>query len=161
MEMDRVFLYAAQELLDNEGGYVNDPSDPGDETKFGISKRNYPHLDIANLTREQALEIYYNDWWVRYRYWRIEDLELAGELLDLSANMGPSQAHRLLQRAVGKTKWEQLKEDGILGEVSITAINSHPNIWWLTDRFRLEAIKFYLNLSKSKYLASWVRRSLT
>ena len=36
-------------LIGAEGGYVNDPNDAGGETKWGISKRSYPYLDIANL----------------------------------------------------------------------------------------------------------------
>ena len=46
-----------------EGGYVNNPADPGGETKYGISKRAYPKLDIANLTLEQARDIYYRDYY--------------------------------------------------------------------------------------------------
>lgn len=48
-----------------EGGYVNDPNDPGMETNYGISKRSYPDLDILNLTKEQAIAIYYEDYWLR------------------------------------------------------------------------------------------------
>lgn len=47
-----------------EGGYVNNPADPGGETKYGISKRAYPKLDIANLTLEQARDIYYRDYYL-------------------------------------------------------------------------------------------------
>lgn len=48
-----------------EGGgqYTNDPDDPGGETKFGISKRSNPELDIAALTSEKALEIYLDKYW--------------------------------------------------------------------------------------------------
>ena len=42
---------AVEIVLQNEKGYVNDPADPGGETNWGISRRAYPHLDIANLTR--------------------------------------------------------------------------------------------------------------
>ena len=48
-----------------EGGYVNHPKDPGGETKYGICKRWYPHLDIKNLTREDAMKIYYEDYWLK------------------------------------------------------------------------------------------------
>jgi Glycosyl hydrolase 108 len=51
-------------VLQQEGGYVNDPVDRGGETKWGISKRAYPNEDIPNLTRERALEIYANDYWL-------------------------------------------------------------------------------------------------
>lgn len=50
-------------VLGWEGGYVNDPDDPGGETKWGISKRAHPELDIYNLTREQAIEIYRVEYW--------------------------------------------------------------------------------------------------
>lgn len=57
------FLPAFQIVVGIEGGYVADPRDPGGETKFGISKRAYPHTDIANLTLEQAQAIYLRDYW--------------------------------------------------------------------------------------------------
>lgn len=50
-------------VLKFEGGYVNDPDDPGGETKYGISKRSYPNVDIRNLTPELAGTIYQNDYW--------------------------------------------------------------------------------------------------
>lgn len=52
-------------VVSEEGSYVNDPLDPGGETKFGISKRAYPHLDIAQLTLDQARAIYLRDYWER------------------------------------------------------------------------------------------------
>ena len=50
-----------QRVLLAEGGYVNDARDPGMETKYGISKRSYPHVYIKSLTREQANAIYRGD----------------------------------------------------------------------------------------------------
>ena len=52
-------------VLKHEGGYVNDKNDPGGETRYGISKRAYPDLDIKNLTISQATEIYKKDYWVK------------------------------------------------------------------------------------------------
>ncbi len=46
-----------------EGGYVADPKDPGGETKYGISKRQYPKEDIANLTLDRAKFLYRRDYW--------------------------------------------------------------------------------------------------
>jgi hypothetical protein len=46
-----------------EGGYVNDPADPGGETKYGISKRAYPDLNIKDLGEEDAKAIYKRDYW--------------------------------------------------------------------------------------------------
>lgn len=55
-----------ERLLLVEGGYVNDPNDPGGETKFGISKRSYPHLDIKNLTEDDAKKIFIEDFFNPY-----------------------------------------------------------------------------------------------
>ena len=59
------FDQAFDRLISNEGGYVNNPADPGGETNWGISKRSYPDVDIANLTREGAKAIYLRDFWQR------------------------------------------------------------------------------------------------
>src|ERR1700687_938428 len=59
------FRVSLQFTLKWEGGYVNSPSDPGGETKWGISKRAYPNLDIANLTADQASCIYTQDDWLK------------------------------------------------------------------------------------------------
>jgi lysozyme family protein len=50
-------------VIGHEGGYVNDPNDPGGETQWGISKRSYPHLNIRMLTRAEAMGIYDRDFW--------------------------------------------------------------------------------------------------
>lgn len=47
----------------SNGGYTNDPHDPGGETKWGISKRAHPNLDIANLTYDEAAMVYFNKYW--------------------------------------------------------------------------------------------------
>ena len=49
--------------LHHEGGYVHDPKDLGGETNYGIAKRFYPDVDIKNLTKEGAKEIYKKDYW--------------------------------------------------------------------------------------------------
>ena len=57
MKMSAKFLLAIEEVLKNEGGYVNHPSDPGGATNFGITQRTYPRLNIRTLTVDQAKEI--------------------------------------------------------------------------------------------------------
>ena len=60
------FIKAVTDLINNwEGGWVNDPDDSGSETNMGISKRSYPNLDIKKLTRDEAIKIYYYDYWVK------------------------------------------------------------------------------------------------
>jgi len=88
-----------------EGGYSDDPNDPGGETKFGISKRSYPSLDIKNLTIDQARSIYYRDYWqasgCNHLRW-----PLSLVVFDSSVNHGVSWVFRILQR-VG-VSWETM-----------------------------------------------------
>jgi lysozyme family protein len=149
----------ANEDSTGKGIISNDPKDPGGMTKWGISKRSYPDLDIAGLTREQALEIYYRDWWVRYRYGEIDNSELAAELLDIAVT-NPSAAHKCLQRAVVNTMGEIISIDGAIGSRTIEAVNNHPNQAWLLDRFKLLAIEHYLGCHNDRFLGSWVRRAI-
>ena len=58
------FLKAFDFVMKFEGGYVNHPKHPGGETKYGISKRAYPGVDIKNLTIDDARKIYHSDYWI-------------------------------------------------------------------------------------------------
>ena len=158
--MDEKFNKAVDKLLALEGGYVNDPDDPAGETKFGISKRSYPDLDIANLTRDEAIEIYRRDWWKKYGYGRIEYGPLAEKVFDLAVNMGPHKAHGFLQVSVILSGGEQINADGIIGPKTLAAINNHPCERYLLARLRLLAIKHYLNLNNQRFLAGWIKRAL-
>lgn len=57
------FPYCLNLVLMHEGGYVNDPKDPGGETNMGISRRAFPKEDIRNLTKERVAEIYQRFYW--------------------------------------------------------------------------------------------------
>ena len=71
------FEKAVEFVLRMEGGYVNDPKDPGGETNFGIAKKSYPGVDIKNLTEEQAEEIYKRDYWEKYNIGELASDDLA------------------------------------------------------------------------------------
>ena len=83
-----------------EGGYVNDPNDPGGETNFGISKRAYPNLDIAHLTADDALKIYYNDYWVPSGAEKL-DWPLCLQHFDTSILCGIAQSDKFLKACNG------------------------------------------------------------
>lgn len=116
-----------------EGGYVNDPNDAGGETKYGISKRAYPDLDIKNLTLEQAKEIYHRDYWERCKCDFIPDA-LSIALFDFAVNSGTKRAVRYLQRAL------EVTIDGCIGNQTIGACNRVPARYVLDRymRYRLE-----------------------
>ena len=114
---NRVLDIAFNQLIVSEGGYVNDPDDPGGETKYGVSKRAYPNVDIKNLTIEQAKEIYCKDYWDRCKCGQIPDC-LSIMVADTAYNSGCNRAIKLLQQAVN------VKVDGIIGNGTLCAVNS-------------------------------------
>ena len=110
---------AIERVLSSEGGYVNDPNDPGGETQWGISKRSYPGVDIKALTREDAKQIYKRDFWDVVKVAELND-DIAFQVLDFAVNSGGPVAIQYLQRAAG------VADDGHLGPVSTAAINDMP-----------------------------------
>lgn len=116
--MSNNFDIAVEIILKHEGGYVNHPDDPGGETNYGISKRAYPDVDIANLTKEDATAIYKRDYWDRISG---DDLPFAVGIVvvDYAVNSGVSRASKALQLAVGATV------DGVIGPMTLDAVRAH------------------------------------
>lgn len=170
---DSLFEEALAFVLSHEGGYVRDPRDPGGETKFGISRRSYPGLDIANLTREQAAAIYRRDFWDGPGISRLPR-ELAMPVFDAAVNAGCRSAVRWLQEALnaaGETDpgLPPLEVDGELGPVTleharrITA--SGPTVLRLVRAcMLLRRIRHYLEISERAtmrpFLRGWLGRTL-
>ena len=89
------FLVAVNDLIDNwEGGYVNDPKDPGGETRYGISKRSYPNVDIKTLTRDGAITLYYYDYWLGPHMEKI-DPAMRAKVFNMGVLVGPQTAKNL------------------------------------------------------------------
>lgn len=100
-----------------EQGYVNDPKDPGGETKYGISKRSYPDEDIAQLTLDRAKFLYKRDFWDKLNADKLCE-SVAYQLFDFAINSGIETAIRYYQRALG------VADDGHWGPVSQAAADS-------------------------------------
>ena len=120
------FDVAIGRILGHEGGYVNDPQDPGGETNWGIT---WPVLyeaigrglvpagvTIAALTRDHAKVIYHGLFWLRLRADTMSD-GVAYQLLDFAVNSGIPTAVRKLQTVVG------VVDDGRWGPVSQQALD--------------------------------------
>lgn len=158
------FRHAVEMVLQHEGGYVNDPADPGGETKYGISKRAYPHLDIRNLTREEAIAIYRRDWWDRYRYGEIQDADVAAKVLDLAVNTGPVYAAMIVQRALHACGRRDVEIDGIIGSQTLAAINSVRPRAALLAAIKAEAAAHYRLLVERRpelrrFEQGWITRA--
>jgi lysozyme family protein len=163
--MNKTFDKAFELLLNFEGGYINDPDDPGRQTKYGISKKAYPDLDIKNLTLEQAKEIYRRDYWIPARCPDLETIhpKLAIYHFDAAVNVGIRQAGKILQCAINKQGFS-LIEDGIVGPITIsTAAKCH--VGTLLRDYLLQRQLFYKQLTDRKaplrkFYRGWINRTL-
>ena len=145
-------------VLEHEGGYVNDPDDPGGETNFGIAKRSHPDVDIANLTKVGAKEIYYQSYWIKNRVPQMPE-DLKHIYFDMCVNQGRGRAIKILQRAAN-AKGAMLEVDGGLGPKTIGAMKNVE-----LDRVRAYRIKYYADLvtrrpDLEKFYFGWFRRGL-
>lgn len=95
-----LFDKAVELVLRHEGGYTPGlPDDPGGATNMGISQKAHPALDIPNLTRAQALEIYHHNYWTLAME-HLEDQSLANCQLDCAVNQGPGALQNLLAKVI-------------------------------------------------------------
>lgn len=145
------FDIAIERVLGHEGGYTPGENDPGGETKWGISKRSYPSLNIATLTREDAKQIYRKDFWLRINADKLPD-SVAYQLLDFAINSGISTAIRYFQRALG------VADDGHFGPVSQAAANSMSEADMVL-RINAERLELMVKLKGwDRFGRGWARR---
>jgi lysozyme family protein len=110
--MDKIFKYAVDITLGHEGGYVD--CEAGGATNFGISQRAYPDLDIAHLTRDEAIAIYLRDYWNGPGIHRIMPIETAQQVFDFAVHAGVRRSIRTLQLAVNESAGIPIrKTDGV------------------------------------------------
>ncbi len=145
-------------VLEHEGGYVNDPKDPGGETNFGIAKRSHPDVDIKNLTKEGAKEIYKEVYWDGNKVDSLSD-DLKHIYFDMCVNQGRGRAVKILQQSAN-AKGAGLKVDGGMGPKTLAAMENVE-----LDRVRAYRVKYYADLvtrkpDLEKFYFGWFRRAL-
>ena len=156
------FKKAFNYMLRNEGGYVNNSADLGSETKYGISQRSYPNLDIRQLSLKDAEKIYFCDYWLKGNFEQIPDENVATQLFDLSVNLGIRATTIVLQRAL-RSVGINVVEDGLLGSQTLSGvIFSKPSN--LLAAIKSEAAGYYRliaakNPSQQKFLNGWLNRA--
>jgi len=155
------FNQAIDKTLAHEGGatFTNDANDHGGATKYGISQKAYPHVDIQNLTEVQAREIYQRDYWNRVHGDDIHSQAIAENIFDACVNMGVSGGSKLAQTSLGIEP-----ADGIIGSQSLQVINAADEELFLA-KFALAKMQRYADLcradsSQKKYLLGWLNRTL-
>lgn len=146
-----VFNAAFTITVGAEGGYVNNPADPGGETKFGISRAAYPTLDIADLTVADAEAIYARDYWSKISGDQLPPA-IAVLAFDAAVNNGVARAAVWLQQAAGVTA------DGVIGPQTLAAI-AKADLPTLVSLFHGARIDFMAQLSTwPTFGVGWSRR---
>lgn len=105
--------------LRSDGGLNNIASDRGGLTKYGISQRAYPNLDIENLALAHAVRLYHRDYW-RAMYCEQVPEGIDFMLLDGAVQHGAPAMTQLTQRLVNS------KPDGRMGPKTLAAIVERP-----------------------------------
>lgn len=162
---DRAFTIT----VGHEGTYVNDPEDKGGETKFGISQRTYPKLDIKNLTLSQAKIIYHQDFWnTKKMNLDLLPVEIAIELFDTGVNMGMKRARMMLQMALNllnrvETHYDDLKIDGWIGSKTLQVVYLVEQKELLRVLNGLQFMRYFEivkhNHSQERFFAGWIKRT--
>ena len=115
------FDQAFDKLMGFEGGYTDNPNDPGGETCWGVTKSeaiaNGYTGKMKDFPVELAKEIYYQKYWGKVQADQLPDV-LRYAVFDAAVNSGPKQSIKWLQRAVGE------QEDGSLGPKTMASVNA-------------------------------------
>lgn len=150
-EMIIHFNTVIDEVFKHEGGYVNDPADPGGETNLGISKRYFPNEDIKGMTVQRARQIY-ND-----VFWRGNNIDalphhLRYIVFDAAINMGSRTAILMLQKLVG------VAQDGIIGNITAKAASRLPIQVYANARKNRYNLIIARNNKLAKFRKGWFKR---
>ena len=179
------FDEAVKNILVIEGGFVDNPNDPGGATNHGISLRflqtikdyelgdidndgDIDYFDVAEMKVVEAKALYKKYWWDKYKYEDIPDQAVANKIFDMSVNMGARQAHRLLQRAINSTLGQiALVDDGFLGPMTSKGLQvalQQPLALLVGLRAHQAGFYRFLVAQDSKYeefLKGWLNRAVS
>ncbi|ANR86430.1 peptidoglycan-binding protein [Vibrio cholerae 2740-80] len=153
-----LFVLTAEGGLRDDGGYVNDPTDKGGETKYGISKRAFPNVDIKSLTMDDAVKIYHDN------YWKPASCdEWAGPValltFDSAVQHGVKPAIKMLQECAGIAG---KGVDGLVGKDTRAAVHA-CDVEYLAARYVLRRSLYYARIIKNnpsqvRFIEGWHNR---
>lgn len=142
-----------------EGGFVNDPADPGGATNHGITLATLSHWrgqtctvdDVRNLGQDEATTIY------RASYWNVvagDELPAGLDLIvfDCAVNQGPGTAARILQTVVG------VPVDGQIGPATLAAVASRNAIILIVDVGLERMVRYHETPGWDRFGHGWTNR---
>lgn len=161
-----VFEVAWPMILRHEGGYVDHPADKGGPTIYGITAKTLgaylkrstaaPAIEVQNLPILTAQSIYKTRYWAAIRADDITSQPVADAFMDMAVLMGPAQAAKLMQSIF------ELKQDGIVGPITLAQINAYPPRSTLSG-FYMACANFLVRLvatdpTQVVFLTNWMKR---
>lgn len=155
-------------ILKWEGGYVNDPDDLGGATNMGVTfktyklycrRKGYPvptEERFAKITKEEFTDVLKSMYWDVCKADLIDSQSVANAIVDWAWNSGTGTAIKEVQRIAG------IKEDGIVGCITITAINSRSPLP-LFGKIKQARLAYIDRICKSrpanlKFYKGWLNR---
>ena len=155
------FFQAIKKVFDWEGGYSDDTFDRGGKTKFGISQKAYPALDIENLTQKQAQGIYKEDYWDQINGDELNNQAIAEMIFDAAVNVGVLNA----------SFWAQFSSDtwpvdGKIGPETTKSLNMILNPHDFMNAYTIFRLKYYARIcdghnDQKRFLLGWMNRALS
>lgn len=169
--MNDDFSIALKYALRFEGGYSNDPKDPGGPTNKGVTQKKFdewllgkgfPPRSVASITEQEIVQIYHEEFWMKFKCGYLPT-PLSIAVFDFCVNAGGNGAKRL-QRVLGM-KGNAI--DGIIGNATLKAVRDFAN----SDARTLDLVKayqrgrkaYYYNIVTKKpslvrFIKGWLRR---
>lgn len=145
-----------------EGGFVNDKDDPGGATNKGVTLATFRTIfgknktvnDLKNITSSQWDIIFKKYYWDKCKADQIGNQSIANMFVDFAWHSGLGNAVPIMQKVAGLNK-----PDGIVGNITLTAINTHPNQKALFESLKKARMDF-LKGRKTwwKYGKGWTSR---
>ena len=137
-------------LWEGGGTLTNDALDRGGKTRWGISSRAHPEVDIEHLTREGAAQIYRDTYWDTLQADALPD-PVALVAFDYGVNSGTRRAAACLQRAAGA------RVDAIIGPNTLNAVHN-ADARQVCETMLIDRTDFLLRLDQPRFTRGWLRR---
>lgn len=152
----------AREIVAREGGFVNDPDDPGGATKYGVTIHTMRALgidldhdgdvdveDVQMMTREQAVEIFLKHYFEKPRIAELPE-ELQDSVFDMQVNAG-ANAVKILQKLLNKLLNIHLAVDGVIGPKTIEAAHTAVETYGpIRNLYGMARRDYYFGLAKRR-----------
>lgn len=168
------FDRALRRVLRHEGGYVDNPDDPGGATNMGITHitladyRQVPSItpdQVRDITQEEVASIYREKYWESLSLDSIPSQGIAEAIFDHGVNAGIGRGAKLAQETINTlTGSKLLTVDGQMGPLTLQQVNRVPPPTFLIQFFTLRMTYYKEICRKNKklrqFLYSWLTRAL-